>query len=262
MNVAEQPSETGRVVVWDTETTGLSHRLGDRIVEIACVELVGLLPTGNMWHSFVDPERDVPYEAQKVHGLSREFLRGKPKFRDIADDFLAFVGDSPMVAHNAAFDTGMANAELARLRRPPLRNPFVDTVPMAKRKFPGAKVTLDDLCRRFDIDTENCRLPAEVCARFGIDPTPGRSRHNALLDTQLLAQVYLELCGGRHRTLDLRVGGGTAALSLRPFRPARALGAPSAAEAERHAAFVSKLKNPLWKPPAPEPEAAAAPGMR
>lgn len=239
-----------REIVLDTETTGFSPARGDRIVDIACVEIVDLMPTGREFQVFLDPERDVPAEAVKVHGLTREFLRGKPKFSQVADDFLEFIGDSPLVIHNANFDMGFLNAELARIRRPALSNPYVDTVVIAKRKYPGASATLDDLCKRFGVDLSS------------------RQKHGALVDTKLLARVYLELSGGRERRLDLAVAAGAGAGSAqRPWRAPRQIGLPSDAEAARHAAFVEKaLKKPLWPVPAPaEPAPAAepaAPGLR
>lgn len=224
---------------FDTETTGLSPERGDRVVEIACVELLDLIPTGRTWHTYVDPERDVPAEAARVHGLTRDFLRGKPKFKDIARGFLDFVGDGRLVAHNAHFDIRFINAELERLRLPKLSNPYTDTVAMAKKRYPGAKASLDDLCRRFGIDLS------------------GRVKHEAMLDTQLLARVYLELSGGRHRALDFSDEAATSASAQRaaayPGRPVRALrphlGIPSQSEFAAHAAFLEKLKSPFWSPP-------------
>lgn len=234
---------------FDTETTGLSPARGDRVVEIAVVELRDLLPTGRTWHAHIDPERDVPAEVVRVHGLTRDFLRGKPKFKDVARGFLDFIGSGRLVAHNANFDIGFINAELERMRLPRLANPYLDTVAMAKRRFPGTKVSLDDLCRRFGID-----LSARV-------------KHEAMLDTQLLARVYLELCGGRDRALDFAASAAPAAApalttsGLPRREPRWHLGAPSAEEAAAHAAFVRKLTSPLWAPLEPA-DAAAAPGMR
>ena len=240
----ETDPESLREVLFDTETTGFDARGSDRLVEIAAIEVVGLMPTGRVWHRYINPERDVPREAYEVHGLDRKFLSDKPRFSQLAGSFLEFIGDAPLVAHNASFDMGFINAELARIRRQPLANRSVDTVALAKKQFPGAKVTLDALCRR-----------------FGIDLT-ARSKHNALLDTQLLARVYLELRGGRHRSLSLDAerGSGLAAGVLRPWREPRDMGLPSAAELDRHAAFVTKLKAPLWSLPV-QPAEASAPRM-
>lgn len=219
-----------REVCFDTETTGTNPGGGDRVVEIACVELIDLMPTGREFHTYCDPERDMPAEAFRVHGLSREFLRGKPRFSQVADEFLAFVGDSTLVAHNATFDIRFINMELERCRRKPMGNRYVDTVAQAKRKFPGAKTSLDALCSRFGIDLS------------------GREKHGALIDTRLLARVYLELNGGRERVLELRSPEqAAAALAVDlPIRAARALGGASEAEIARHTAFLKDLKAPIW----------------
>ncbi|MBM3582487.1 MAG: DNA polymerase III subunit epsilon, partial [Alphaproteobacteria bacterium] len=170
-----------REIVLDTETTGLDPARGDRIVEIGCVELVNYIPTGNTFQSYVNPERDIPETAFAVHGLSRDFLAKHPVFAAIAEEFVAFIADSPLIIHNAAFDLGFVNAELARLERAPVLSArAVDTVQLARSKIPpGASASLDALC-----------------ARFGID-TSGRALHGALKDALLLAEVYLELIGGR-----------------------------------------------------------------
>ena len=220
-----------REICWDTETTGLSPER-DRVIEIACVELIDLIPTGKHYTVLIDPERDIPAEVTKIHGYTREMLRGKPKFADIIDDFLEFIGDSPMIAHNAKFDIGMINGELARLKRSPLSNESIDTLVSARKKFPGARVTLDDLCRRFKIDLSL------------------RTKHSALIDTQLLAKVYLELMGGRHHNLDfssktqLQIGNRISV--ERPHRISREIGLPSQSEISIHDEFLKKLKNPLW----------------
>ena len=232
-----------REVCFDTETTGFDPAQGHRVVEIACVEIFDLLPTGREFHVHVDPERDVPAEATKVHGLTREFLRGKPKFAQVAREFLDFIGDAQLVAHNASFDIRFVDAELRRLRMPPLANRYVDTVALARRKFPGAKASLDDLCRRFGIDLS------------------GREKHGALIDTQLLARVYLELNGGRERKLGLVVGDAdvaTAPVAQRVFRAPSPLGLPSEEELALHGAFVGGLKNPLWDSLAAGAEGSAA----
>ncbi|MBL6762108.1 MAG: DNA polymerase III subunit epsilon [PS1 clade bacterium] len=169
-----------REIVLDTETTGLDPASGDRIVEIGCLELVNRLPTGETFHVYINPERDMPREAEAVHGLSAGFLADKPLFSQIADDFVAFVKGAALIIHNAAFDMKFLNAELARLGRDDLRdNQIIDTLSMARQKFPGAPASLDALCRRFGVDNS------------------GRDLHGALIDSELLAGVYLELSGGR-----------------------------------------------------------------
>ena len=175
-----------REIVLDTETTGLDADKGDRVVEICCIELDRRLPTGKFFHSLIDPERDVPAESVAIHGLDAEKLRGAPTFGQIADPFLEFIGDSRLVIHNAEFDLKFLNSELARLNRPPL--PAVratDTLALARRRFPGSNCSLNDLCRRFNFDLS------------------ARSRHSAKIDAELLAQVYLELIGGRQARLAL-----------------------------------------------------------
>ena len=169
-----------REIVFDTETTGLDPSKGDRIVEIGCLELVNRLPSGEVFHVYINPERDMPAEAEAVHGLSVGFLADKPVFADVAEGFLAFVGDAPLIAHNAAFDMKFINAELRGCGRPDLaEHNVIDTLKMARQKFPGAPASLDALCRRFGVDNSN------------------RELHGALLDSELLAGVYLELSGGR-----------------------------------------------------------------
>lgn len=173
-----------REIILDTETTGFHAKGADRIVEIACLEIVNKMPTQKTFHTYVNPQREVPYAATKVHNIKTEFLFDKPLFQDIADDFLEFVGDSKMVIHNTPFDIGFLNAELARHNKPVL--PFeqaIDTLVMARSKFPGANNTLDGLCKRFKIDLSN------------------RTFHGALVDCELLAEVYVELLGGRQRKL-------------------------------------------------------------
>ena len=169
-----------REIVLDTETTGLDPANGDRIVEIGCLELVNRLPTGKTYHVYINPERDMPREAEAVHGLSAQFLADKPVFADIADDFIAFVKGAALIIHNAAFDMKFLHAELAFLGRDDLREAkIIDTLTMARKKFPGAPASLDALCRRFGVDNS------------------GRDLHGALIDSELLAGVYLELSGGR-----------------------------------------------------------------
>jgi DNA polymerase-3 subunit epsilon len=203
------------------------------MVEIGCVELDRHLPTGNNFHRYLNPERDMPDEAFRVHGLSEVFLSDKPLFSEIVADFLEFIGDSPLIIHNAEFDMRFINAELARLGFKPLpMSRSVDTVAMAKKKFPGSQVNLDALCRRFDVDLSK------------------RTQHGALLDAELLAEVYLQLIGGRQPGLELAVqrGAGPAMQDIaieRPFREPRPH-APLPEELSAHDAFVGKLKNPIW----------------
>ena len=222
-----------RSILFDTETTGLDPATGDRVIEVAALELVRDLPTGRHFHRFIDPERDIPEEATRVHGITRAELRGKPRFAEVADELLEFLDDGPLVAHNAPFDFGFLNAEFARLGRPALdRGRMVDTLAMAKSRFPGLPNSLDALCRRFGIDLSE------------------RTTHNALLDCRLLAQVYVELTGGRQRGLSLAADATQAApaVSYRLSRPRTPVPVqPTAAELEAHAAFVTRLKEPVWQ---------------
>lgn len=220
-----------REIILDTETTGLDPADGHRIVEIACIELHNHLPTGKVFHRYVNPERAMTAEAEAIHGLGDEFLRRHEPFASIAAAFVAFVGDAQIVAHNAAFDLGFINAELKRLELPPFVGPVVDTLDMARKRFPGAPASLDALCRRFAIDLST------------------RDKHGAKLDCELLAKVYLELVGGRQSALDLGAQAVKAALRAASERPARAprLYAPSADERASHAALVAKLKAPIWQ---------------
>ena len=219
-----------REVILDTETTGLSP-IDHRVVEIGCIELINHVATGKEFHAYINPERDMPAEAEAVHGLSSEFLSTKPLFAAIADEFLAFIGDSPVVAPNAGFDMGFINAELKRLERAPLAaDRAIDTVLLARRKFPGAQASLDALCRRFQIDTS------------------ARTKHGALLDAQLLAQVYLELVGGREPGLALALSETVVATLTPVERVAREPRphAPTTEELAAHTAFIATIKNPLW----------------
>ena len=178
-----------REIVLDTETTGLDPASGDRIVEIGCLGLVNRLPTGQTYHVYINPERDMPREAEAVHGLSAKFLSDKPLFAEIADEFAAFVKGAALIIHNASFDMKFLNAELAKLGRDDLRdNQIIDTLAMARKKFPGAPASLDALCRRFGVDNSN------------------RDLHGALIDSELLAGVYLELSGGRQPGLVFQAG--------------------------------------------------------
>jgi DNA polymerase-3 subunit epsilon len=222
-----------REIVFDTETTGLSPTDGHRLVEIGCLEMVHRVETGRTFHSYVNPGRPMPPEAQAIHGLSDAFLADKPRFAEIHDALLEFIGDARLVAHNAAFDFAFLNAELDQCGRPGLGpERMVDTLALARSRHPGAKHSLDALC-----------------ARFGIDRSQ-RVKHGALVDAQLLAQVYVELTGGRQIGLALVaeplpvVAGDVAAATViaRPARPHVA----SAEERARHAAFIALLVDPLW----------------
>jgi DNA polymerase III subunit epsilon len=223
-----------RSVLFDTETTGLDPREGHRVIEIAALELINDLPTGRQFHHLIHPERDIPEDASRIHGMTLDHLRDKPVFRLVAAELIAFLGpDEMLVAHNAPFDFGFLNAEFNREGHPPLPLArMVDTLAMAKARFPGMPNSLDALCRRFGIDNS------------------GRTLHGALLDAQLLAECYVELLGGRQRGLALAVQavsvsvavGGTAIAQRTP----RAHG-PSEEELAAHAAMVALLKNgPLW----------------
>ena len=226
-----------REIVFDTETTGLSPAGGDRMVEIGCIEMIGRVETGRHFHCYFNPERPMPSEAEAVHGLSDIFLSDKPRFAEMVEDLLEFVGDSPLVAHNASFDFGFLNHELERCgRRAICLSRMVDTLVLARTRHPGAKHSLDALCTRYGVDRSQ------------------RIKHGALLDAQLLAQVYVELTGGRQIGLGLvtelgssaATNGGPAQLAAdRIVRPARPHFA-SPAEIERHRSFVAKIVNPLW----------------
>ena len=221
-----------REIVLDTETTGLDPDAGHRIVEIACVELLHRLPTGREFRKYVNPERDMPEAAQAIHGLSTEFLAEQPPFAAIVEEFLEFIGEAPLVIHNAEFDLKFLNAELARLGRPAIDAArAVDTVAVARQRFPGAQASLDALCRRFEIDNS------------------ARDLHGALLDCQLLAEVYLELSGGRQPGFDLdpalRAQAQAPGRQERPQRPARPH-APSPEETAAHEALLARMKDPIW----------------
>ena len=179
-----------REIILDTETTGLNPEKGDRIVEIGCVELWNKLPTGQTFHEYINPERDMPEEAKKIHGLSNEYLADKPKFKEISEDFINFISDSIIVAHNANFDMKFINFELKNIGKPKVSlDNVIDTVKLARIKFPGSSVSLDALCKRFNIDLSV------------------RSNHGALLDASLLSEVYLELNGGRQGALKVSSSG-------------------------------------------------------
>ncbi len=225
-----------REIIFDTETTGLDPRNGDRLVEIGCIEMVNRVPTGATFHCYFNPDRDMPAEAERVHGISAAFLSDKPRFHERAAEFLEFIGEeTKLVAHNAGFDFGFVNAELEMCGLPPLsRERMIDTVAMARMRHPGAKNSLDALCTRYGIDRSH------------------RTQHGALLDAELLAQVYVELTGGRQ--IGLSLAAETAVIEVtsqvaprreRPFRPARPHQA-SEAELAAHAAFLETVKSPIW----------------
>jgi DNA polymerase-3 subunit epsilon len=225
-----------REIVFDTETTGLSPAGGDRMVEIGCVEMFNRCETGRTFHSYFNPGRPMPSEAEAVHGLSDRFLSDKPSFHERCEELLDFIADSPMVAHNAGFDFGFINHELGQCGRPHVcQSRMVDTLTIARQKFPGAKHSLDALCSRFGVDRSH------------------RVKHGALLDAQLLAQVYIELTGGRQIGLGL-VAEASAAVSNAQTpaeRPARNVREPrphaaAPEEVARHRAFLAKIVNPLW----------------
>jgi len=228
-----------REIVFDTETTGLNPLGGDRIVEIGCVELFNRLPTGETFHVNLNPERDMPEAAFRVHGLSVEFLSDKPLFTDIAQDFIDFIGDAALVAHNASFDMGFINAELVRVNRPIIDSErVIDTLQIARRKNPFGPNSLDALCQRYNIDNSK------------------RTKHGALLDSEILAEVYIELTGGRQADLGLatteskpserqKLDEGT---SLRTKRPTALPNRLSEDELAAHGAFVATLSGDvIWK---------------
>lgn len=234
-----------REIVLDTETTGLDPKTGDRVVEIGCVELLNRIQTGVSYHVYINPERSMPEEAFRVHGLSSEFLSTKPKFAEIADEFLGFIAEDALVIHNAAFDVGFLDAELGKLGKPPIeRDRVVDTLTLARRKNPGGHNSLDALC-----------------ARYGIDNSK-RTKHGALLDSEILAEVYLELLGGRQATLGLSHLAGLAEAAR--GRPAQVRKVPLASrltdqDIAAHVAFVTSLGGTvLWRDYLAEPDAVAA----
>ena len=220
-----------REIVLDTETTGLDPEAGHRIVEVACLELENHVQTGRSFQCYLNPEREMPEEAFRVHGLGDDFLAQQPRFAEKVEEFLDFVGEAPLVIHNAEFDLRFLNAELRLCGLGELdRGRAVDTVALARQRFPGAQVSLDALCRRFEIDNS------------------ARTLHGALLDCQLLAEVYLELRGGRQPGLVLSAEKAakqeqSQPRSARPPRPH----APSAAELEAHGALLAKITDPIWK---------------
>ena len=223
-----------REIVLDTETTGLNARGGDRIIEIGCLEMINRIATGESFHHYIDPQREVPAEAEAIHGISTAQLAGKPLFGDIVADMEEFLGDAKLVIHNASFDLGFLNAELERVGRAPLDAArAVDTLQIARRKFPGAPASLDALCKRFGVDNSS------------------RTYHGALLDAELLADVYVELVGGRQAGLDLAStsAGKTADQATKAARAPREPRphAPSADELAAHNSVMEGLENPVWR---------------
>ena len=225
-----------REIIFDTETTGLDPRTGDRMVEIGCIEMVNRVSTGRIFHSYFNPDRDMPAAAEAVHGLSVGFLSDKARFLERAGELLEFIEDSRLVAHNAGFDFGFLNNELEICGLEPVsRSRMVDTVALARVRHPGAKLSLDALCTRYGIDRSH------------------RTRHGALLDAELLAQVYVELTGGRQIGLELAADAVDSLVATvapmvrdRTFRPARAHHA-SEAELAAHQTFLETIKSPLWR---------------
>jgi DNA polymerase-3 subunit epsilon len=224
-----------REIILDTETTGLDPLRGDRLVEIGCLEIYNRMPTGQTFHVYINPERDMPAEAFAVHGLSTEFLAGKPLFHEVVEEFLAFIADAPLVIHNASFDISFINAELERTKRPAIaRERLVDTLLLARRKHPGVSNRLDDLCSRYSIDNSR------------------RTKHGALLDAELLAEVYIDLIGARQSQLIL--ASETEATQVRGYgdMPRRQREVPlvprlTETDREAHRAFVATLGDrPIW----------------
>lgn len=221
-----------RTVLFDTETTGVSPERGDRVIEIAAIELINDLPTDQFYHVLVHPERDIPSEATRIHGLTLDHLKDKPKFKDIIDSFLEFIQDDPLVAHNAPFDFKFINTELSIIKRPPLSmDRMIDTLQMARAKFPSSPNSLDALCRRFSIDLSE------------------RTTHNALLDCKLLSEVYIQLTGGRQRGLGFSNQGeeksGKVYHSVKKHIPIFIKASDE--EIKKHQSFIqNKIKNALW----------------
>jgi len=224
-----------REIVFDTETTGIDPASGDRMVEIGCIELVNRVPTGRNFHAYFNPQRSMPMEAERVHGLGDAFLADKKLFQEHALELLDFLGDAPLVAHNAQFDFGFLNAELTICGHPLVNlDRMIDTLAIARRRHPGAKHSLDALCSRYGIDRSH------------------RVLHGALLDAELLAQVYVELSGGRQIGLELAAEAAANVIEVRTFVPRqRAFRAArphsaSAEEISRHQAFLASLESPIW----------------
>jgi DNA polymerase-3 subunit epsilon len=220
-----------RTVLFDTETTGLEPLNGDRVLEVAALELIGDLPTGRHFHRLIDPQRDIPAEASRIHGFTSVDVAGKPLFADIAAELAEFFGDGKLIAHNAPFDFGFLDMEFSRAGLPLLgRERMIDTLALAKERFPGMPNSLDALCRRFAIDLS------------------ARTTHNALLDCRLLAEVYVELTGGRQRGLSLATDGQTGPITVYVHTGPRTprLVEPTEAELAAHAAFLARVKEPVW----------------
>lgn len=225
-----------REIILDTETTGLDPKTGHRLVEIGCVEVVNRMPTGKVFHKYINPERDVPYEAERIHGISTDFLQDKPKFAEIVDDFLAFIGNSQLVIHNAEFDMKFINAELFYAKKSEIsKDKIFCTLIFARKKFPGGQNSLDALCKKFNVNNSH------------------RDKHGALLDAELLAQVYLELMGGKQNVIelsekkeeiievkkDINFKNYNSNFAYRKFEL-------SEDEKQAHAKFVEKLPNSIW----------------
>jgi DNA polymerase-3 subunit epsilon len=236
-----------REIVLDTETTGLDPLRGDRLVEVGCIELFNRMPTGQTFHRYMNPERDMPAEAFAVHGLSTAFLASKPLFADVVEEFLAFIGDAPLVIHNASFDISFINAELDRIKRVAIpKDRLVDTLLLARRKHPGVSNRLDDLCSRYAIDNSR------------------RTKHGALLDAELLAEVYIDLIGARQsqlilaaETVDIRIGVGGE--MPRRQRAIPLVARVSEEDRAAHRAFVATLGDkPIWNEFLPAVTVAAA----
>jgi DNA polymerase-3 subunit epsilon len=224
-------ASTERCVLFDTETTGLDPLNGDRVIEVAALELLNDLPTGRHFHALIDPQRDIPSDATRIHGISNGDLAGKPFFAAIAESVLEFFADSKLIAHNAPFDFGFLDMEFGRASLPRLdRTRMIDSLALAKTRVPGMPNSLDALCRRFSIDLS------------------ARTTHNALLDCKLLAEVYVELTGGRQRGLSLAAQDGRGPVAVyvhtgpRTPRPIE----PTEAELTAHEAFLKRVKEPVW----------------
>jgi DNA polymerase III subunit epsilon len=236
-----------REIVLDTETTGLDPLTGDRVVEIGCIELFNRIPTGQTFHRYINPERDMSAAAVEVHGLTVEFLKDKPPFAEIADDLLEFLGDSALVIHNAAFDAAFLNSELERVGRPLIaRERLVDTLLLARRRHPGAGNRLDDLCARYGVDNSR------------------RTKHGALLDAEILSEVYIELIGARQAALGLEIVatdkvGDRERIAIVHVRPVPLVPRLTADDLAAHRAFVETLgPNAIWRDYLEETEAPAA----
>jgi DNA polymerase-3 subunit epsilon len=226
-----------REIVFDTETTGLSYQQGHKVIEIGALELINRMPTGRNYHQFINPERDIDESAIRIHGIDNDRVANEPTFKEIAEDFLEFIADSPLIAHNATFDIGFLNYELTQVGYSELTNEVVDTLVMARKQFPGARASLDSLCQRFEIDLSS------------------RTFHGALLDSELLADVYLELTGGRQpdmvgklQSLDAANNNNGNKLSMPSGKEKREPRAFPASEEELslHKEFISKIENSLW----------------